>query len=453
MAILWDLIELFATIFEFSIVIKFLDETIKRKYSQRKGRYISVIFVSILTIYISVINKLYVFEGWLSLVTIAITIMYSFIALRGSIILKIIMPIIAYSIILIINYLVTYILSVIFGMPDTFIFTENDGVRLLALFLTKFLLYICAKLIITILRKETIDLKSKELLISVCMSFLTFTVALTLVNIQLNNQNSDIMIFVCIFCVLLMDAFIVYMMIKFTRDNKDKLRLSILEMQLSEQKNMIEDAGNISREIKKVEHDLKHHILTLLGIIDDGNIEVAERYLNELLCEYETSIFKYISIDNSAVNSILNMKISRCHANNIDIKIEICSDFLRFSDIDICVLLANLLDNAIEASCKVKFPQIMLVVRNEKNYLCILVKNRIDNSVLVENNQLRTTKSDKDRHGLGLYSISQIVEKYNGMKSYYEKDGYFFADIWLKNDTYNLTKRLKREVNYQTRQN
>lgn len=443
MAIFWELIELISTIFEFSIVIKFLNGTVKCKYRQNNGRIISITFILILTIYMSIINKLYVFEGWLSLVTVAITVVYSFIALKGSVIVKTTMPIISYSLILIINSLVTYLLSAIFGMSDTFIFTENDSIRLIALFLTKFLFYICSELIVIVLKKEPIDLKSKELLISVAMSVLTFSVAMILVKIQLNSQNNDILIFICTFCVLIMDVFIIYMMIKFTKDNKDKLRLSIMELQLSEQRTMIEDAGNINKEIRKAEHDLKHHILSVLGIVENGDLEKAKKYLNDLLHEYETNIFKYIFIENSAINSILNMKIGRCRADNIDIKVDICSNFDGFNDIDICVLLANLLDNAIEASSKVTFPKIMLVVHNEKNYLHILVKNLIDGSVLTENKMLRTTKLDNKKHGLGVYSISQIVEKYNGMKSYYEKDDCFFADIWLKKDTFDLTKRLK----------
>ena len=147
------------------------------------------------------------------------------------------------------------------------------------------------------------------------------------------------------------------------------------------------------------------------------------------------------------------MKISRCHANKIDIKTEIESDFSDFSDIDICVLLANLLDNAIEASLNVDSPQINVSIRNEKNYLCILIRNRIESSVLEENGQLHTTKKDKSKHGLGVYSISQIVDKYDGMKTYYEKNGYFVADIWLKKKGYMLEERIKNAVNYQTRQN
>lgn len=336
---------------------------------------------------------------------------------------------------LIINVVVTYALSLIFGRADTFIFTENNGARLIALFLTKLLFFFSIKFVGKILKKENINFISIESFISVIMSVLTFIVAIALVKIQIKNNNEDMLIFICILCILLMDIFIIYMVKKLSEDAKDKMQISMLELQLNEQKTLIEDASSISTEIRKAEHDLKHHLLSVLGIIEDGNLSEAQKYLKDLLHEYETSIFKYISIDNSAINSIINLKIGRCHSENIDIKLEIQSDFSGFNDVDICVLLANLFDNAIEASAKVNSPYISVAIRNEKNYLCIMVKNKIDGSVIEKNIFLKTTKSDKTNHGLGLYSISQIVDKYDGIKSYYENNGCFIADIWLKRDT------------------
>lgn len=248
-------------------------------------------------------------------------------------------------------------------------------------------------------------------------------------------------------------SFIAARAMMYRSQREDKARIALLESQLSEQKVMIEDAGYISHEIKKAEHDLKHHLLCILGTIENGDTEAAEIYLKKLLQEYDTNLFQYIFTDSSAINSILNLKIGRCHANHIDIKTEIESDFSQFSDIDLCVLIANLLDNAIEASCKIDLPQIAITIRNEKNYLCILVKNRINGSVLEQNQHLKTTKADQSKHGFGLYSVSQIVEKYDGIKKYYEKNGYFVADIWLKRDAVPVSEHTKTEANYQTRQN
>lgn len=435
MTIFWIIIELLASVFEFSVIICLLNQTASCRFAGNKKLLANFAVIIILTAYISIVNIFFVFEGWLSIITILITIIYSFIVLKSSAVFKIIIPIIAYSLMLIINVVVTYALSLIFGRADTFIFTENNGARLIALFLTKLLFFFSIKFAGKILKKENINFISIESFISVIMSVLTFIVAIALVKIQIKNNNEDMLIFICILCILLMDIFIIYMVKKLSEDAKDKMQISMLELQLNEQKTLIEDASSISTEIRKAEHDLKHHLLSVLGIIEDGNLSEAQKYLKDLLHEYETSIFKYISIDNSAINSIINLKIGRCHSENIDIKLEIQSDFSGFNDVDICVLLANLFDNAIEASAKVNSPYISVAIRNEKNYLCIMVKNKIDGSVIEKNIFLKTTKSDKTNHGLGLYSISQIVDKYDGIKSYYENNGCFIADIWLKRDT------------------
>lgn len=452
MKIIWLLIEFIASAFENFIIVKTMNALFEIKHSKNR-MIINAAYIIGLTLYISVINLVTAFEGWISFLPIAFTILYAFAFYNGSAIYKIIIPITAYSAILIINIFVTYIMTWVFGGRDTFLFSEYDGERLIALFLTKLIFYLSMKLITAILKKDTIVLKSKELFISSVMSVITLFVAISLVRIQMNIQTENMLIFICILCLLMMAIFIIYMMKMLSVDAKDKLQISMLKLQLSEQRSMIEDAGSINTEIKKAEHDLKHHLLSVLGIIENGDLSAAEAYLKELLHEYEISIFKYITIDNSAINSILNLKIGRCHAEKIDIKLEIQSDFAEFNDIDICVLLANLLDNAIEASAKVCSPYISVIIRNEKNYLCILVKNKVNGSVIKNNQHLNTTKSDKENHGLGLYSIAQIVDKYDGIKNYYENNNCFIADIWLKQSGYSLSEHLKAEENCQTRQN
>lgn len=452
MKIIWNIIEVLATFFENFIILDMIGRMFGYKYSGEKKVLYFWLTLIFSTIYVTVINQYYSFEGWLALITIIIFIVYSSFCAQKNTYIKLLIPVVAFSVILGINMFVTYLMGKFIGTPETFVFMSTDGTRLFAIFFTKLLFYVISRIIIHIYRKEKFEFNKFETFITVTLFLLTLIISISLVKLQLDHRNKEQLISLSIFCIFLTDIFIFCIMKKINKESQNQLRISMLELQLSEQKTMIEETGNISREIKKAEHDLRHHLLSVLGNIENGNAEAAEVYLKQLLHDYETSIFKYIYIDNSAVNSILNMKISRCHANKIDIKTEIECDFSDFSDIDICVLLANLLDNAIEASVKLDAPQIIVSIRNEKNYLRIMIRNRIKNSVLEENGQLHTTKPDKSRHGLGVYSISQIVDKYDGMKSYYEKNGYFVADIWMKKKGYSLQERIKSVANYQTRQ-
>ncbi|MCD7944305.1 MAG: GHKL domain-containing protein [Clostridia bacterium] len=432
MSIIWAVIEFLASVFELCVVINFLGRVMEPKFSDGKGVLTNVAAVFILTVYISTVNEFLTFEGLISLIAIMITVIYAFIALRGPVVMKIIAPILAYTEMLLIDITVTFLLSFIFGMPDSFIFFENDGTRLAALFLTKILFFCAMNITAKFFRKEKIILRSRETAVTVSVSLVTFTVSVLLVMLQIETDYDGKLIFISILGMILIDLFIIYMMKQLADDNENRLRIAMLETQIREEKAMIEDVGTMNLEIKRVEHDLRHHLFTVLGMVEGGENASAEAYLKEMLHECESSIFKYITIDNNAVGSILNIKIGRCHAENIDIKVQIESDFRGFDDLDLCVLLSNLLDNAIEASRSASVPLISLSIENEKGYLCVTVKNRIDTSVLDGNRELKTTKQDKEKHGLGIYSVREIVKKYDGFENFREENGFFVAEVWLR---------------------
>ena len=95
---------------------------------------------------------------------------------------------------------------------------------------------------------------------------------------------------------------------------------------------------------------------------------------------------------------------------------------------DISVLFGNALDNAIEASLKVREPEqrlIHLSVSRHKDFLRIRVENRFDGPLKTINGLLRTTKADERNHGYGIKSIALTSEKYGGSATFSTRDGWF----------------------------
>lgn len=92
-----------------------------------------------------------------------------------------------------------------------------------------------------------------------------------------------------------------------------------------------------------------------------------------------------------------------------------------------------MLDNAIDASEKLEAikPEIVLNISKKSGYYSILVKNRIESSVLSSNKHLHTSKADKQHHGYGLKTVRLIAEAHNGMTDIYEKDSYFIVNVLL----------------------
>lgn len=134
----------------------------------------------------------------------------------------------------------------------------------------------------------------------------------------------------------------------------------------------------------------------------------------------------------SALNAVLNLKMNKCREQGIDLKCCIPDELPEVDEVDLCIVLANLFDNAIEAEGKEACPIIKLNISIIGNYLSIKMKNYISYSVLEKNKFLKTSKKDKEHHGFGILSIIETVQKNDGMQEFFEEGNWFIANILLK---------------------
>ena len=93
-----------------------------------------------------------------------------------------------------------------------------------------------------------------------------------------------------------------------------------------------------------------------------------------------------------------------------------------------------MLDNAIEASVNASEKYIYVSVCKKHGWDTITVKNKIDSSVLGVNPELASTKSEKEKHGIGVKQIKSIAEKYDGMTDIYEDDGMFCVSVMIPSE-------------------
>ena len=84
------------------------------------------------------------------------------------------------------------------------------------------------------------------------------------------------------------------------------------------------------------------------------------------------------------------------------------------SDPDVCGLLANAYDNAIEACISQEHAYIHTKANSTKNHTFIEIRNSIPKRIKIHHNSLKTTKGDKYNHGYGLEIMKQIAHKYHG---------------------------------------
>lgn len=192
------------------------------------------------------------------------------------------------------------------------------------------------------------------------------------------------------------------------------------------------EVDNMYRQIRGWRHDYRSHIQTMKAYAASGDLEAIRKYL-DLLDEDLTTVDTVIKTGNPVTDAILNSKISLAKAKGIEVVADAHIPVkLKSSEIDLCCILGNLFDNAIEAS--VKLPPEERVIRvymdMKGTQLYISFTNLTAGRKLQKDGRrFRSTKGEG--HGFGLVRIDAIVERLDGYISRNSEDGAFTTEILL----------------------
>ncbi len=208
-------------------------------------------------------------------------------------------------------------------------------------------------------------------------------------------------------------------------------RLSAQSEEMAYSRKQESDIRSLHQSVRQLKHDMKNHLMVLASYLNSEDYEAAKTYTSEILDKLN-GMHSYIETGNSLLNHILNEKLELARSSGIAVRAEIenCS-FSGMRSIDFSALLANLLDNSIEASRREPSGELLLHIFRERGYDAISIKNKIGKSVLAENPELHSTKEDREQHGIGVAQIKKIVASYGGICDFYEKDNYFCSRVFI----------------------
>lgn len=175
-------------------------------------------------------------------------------------------------------------------------------------------------------------------------------------------------------------------------------------------------------QVRTLRHDMRNHMAVLQGLLDNGDTGKAEEYLRELLGSAALSGGRRICAHETA-NAVLSVKLGEMERLGIPSDLQVnLPEKLDISDTDLCALLGNALDNAMEACTKVKTPDIRLRCRMDKGMLMLMVSNPLSGD---EKPGLGTTKADGKNHGFGLPGMAEIARRCGGSLDTRTEDGRF----------------------------
>ena len=192
------------------------------------------------------------------------------------------------------------------------------------------------------------------------------------------------------------------------------------------------EVENMYRQMRGWRHDYANHIQTMKAYAAKGDMQAITQYLDLLDTELR-SLDTVVKTGNAMTDAILNSKVSLARSKDIPVKVDAHIQVaLSVSELDLCAILGNLFDNAIEASLRLPPEQRMIrVYMDMKNtQLYISFTNLTAGRKLKKTDgRFETTKGDG--HGFGLVRIDRIVARLDGYISRNSEDGAFTTEILL----------------------
>lgn len=324
--------------------------------------------------------------------------------------------------IFLVSLLMVLSLSELLTQKNLYLLMEEPSWFALAFLITSLLYGLLEGLLIKNLGKEKLDylLDSMNTLIPISMLILLLIKNCSLLYVLFFSRHAPLVTLVILASTLLeiyFGVFLVMGILKAYALSLYKHKNQILNMQYNLQMAHLKQLESYQTEIRRISHDIHNHKTVMYSLIQEKDYDNALKYLEHYGTGFNSESFEILT-PNKVLNALLLSKREVCLNHNIqlDLDIHLPTD-LGISDFDLCIIVGNLIDNAIEASQKITptgkgYIKIKSTLINH-NFVWD-IKNNFDTSLHMTKGKLLTLKKDKLNHGLGLSNIQSIVDKYNG---------------------------------------
>ena len=215
---------------------------------------------------------------------------------------------------------------------------------------------------------------------------------------------------------------LLYFYIRVTRKERDSYKeLNTVNEELVEsQTKYFEDKARSDNEIRAMRHDMKNNVQVLMLLLENGEYDQMKEYLEEMGENLQVADIS-AHTGNTVADAIIADKTSQASAKGIKLKSSGVISGVDISPVDTCRILANLLDNAIEAVSADELSDldpdsklIDLQFKKTENYFTIVVTNPCYKVPEIEDGKIVTSKSDKNEHGFGMSNIKNAADNYEG---------------------------------------
>lgn len=425
--------EWLATISESLIIFFFLVKILSYKNMAQSKKIIgTVVFCCLQCTSSLILDQFFVFEGLYVIITIFIYLLFCWIMLENPIWLQTIVILLVFACLFTINIATMLITSLLTHSTSADVLLLRNPVRILLLFITKAMLIFTLIILTNIFEKKKVIFHVSQCIIMTAVLLTTLFSGAVMEKIVIDTDVASWEVSAIVICMIAINILLFSVLYLTSSRNRVENNQALLKLQIANEQQKLQDSIRWNTEVNTLRHDLKNHLLCISEYIRLQQTNAAMEYIEKLTGQVKKELPYHMMTNSVAVNAILDLKKLVCDENQIDIKYFVLEELPKIDETDLCVILANLLDNAIEASSKEEKRQIRLSMEIIGNYFRIVVQNQIAESVLKNNKKLGTTKKNRKIHGFGLQSVEDAVERNDGMSNFSEENGWFVADVMLK---------------------
>ena len=249
------------------------------------------------------------------------------------------------------------------------------------------------------------------------------------VNPALQTMFPPVFILAAVIAFAVINGLVVYMFSQMSKQADMERQIILQEAMAEKTLRDMKENHRLQEEFHRISHEWKNYNAALSFDLSNGDVDSAlERIGEAYLSIPDDKADKYTG--NEVIDFVLSGKVEMAEKKGIEVDLH-CSPVgpVPIDQGDLISVIANLLDNAIEAvtSLDPKYQVIQVDCRCKDDYLLVTVENQYCNELIIEGNRILTSKADMSEHGFGISITRDICEKYNGTLHITHLDGVFIA--------------------------
>lgn len=337
---------------------------------------------------------------------------------RGSFFAKILIPLLLTVLIVVSETLAVGVIQFILGVGEAD-FVGETPYRMLGIIISKPVLIV---LVYTVGRLSKKDQTRIPLIYSLCILTVPVVSAVCMITLlQFVSTSSGILspawLAFSAVGLMLMSILVIYLFQALMNYSRAQSTYLLMSQQVEMLGKHLQERNALQEETHRIWHDMKNHFTVIQWMVKMKSYDKLDQYMLTLNETVASSMLK-VQTGNPVLDALFNSKAAEAKKAGIEMVVNAAIPAsISIEDFDLNVVYSNALDNAMDACKRLapsvdRFISIDTYLRND--HLVLVMKNPFDGVVIRSGDELKSTKTDLGRHGIGMGNMKRVIEKYDG---------------------------------------